>query len=196
MTDFDRLLAELDQRLQTLPDKPEENSDNTLRALWHCAAGQPLSAELAMTVPLPELTFETHALLAELIERRLQGVPLAHLTGRQRFMGLEMLAGPQALIPRRETELLVRTALECLQDDQAPSVVIDVCTGSANVAAAIAVARLHAKVFASDLSEEAVSLASRNLQELGLAERVTLRAGDLLGPFDEPQFQGCRLDHL
>lgn len=187
MTLFQERLALLATCLAVLPDKPEETAESTLRALWLTAADTPASAELAMTLPLPDLSPGQKATLEALVERRLSGVPLAHLTGRQRFMGLEMLAGPQALIPRRETQLLAQTAIDLLPADSA-SCVIDACTGSANVAAAIASACLQARVHASDLSPDAVALAAQNLQFLGLAQRVVLRTGDLLAPFDEPPF--------
>lgn len=186
---FDARLAWLAARLAVLPDKPEETADSTLRALWLAAAGTPASAAAALTLPLPALSAAQQQALDGLLARRLDGVPLAHLTGRQRFMGLEMLAGPQALIPRRETELLARTAIDRVPAD-ADTRVIDACTGSANVAAAIASARPLASVHASDLSDDAVALARLNLQFLNLQARVSLRAGDLLAPFDEPAFHG------
>jgi methylase of polypeptide subunit release factors len=60
---------------------------------------------------LPELDAAALERLRSLIACKRAGVPLAHLTGRQSFMGLEFLAGPSALIPRRETEILGRAAL-------------------------------------------------------------------------------------
>ena len=185
---FERLVA-----LETLPDKPEETSVSALRALWHLAGGRRLSADAAIEEALPALDDAGTARFRSLLERRLGGIPLAHLTERQRFMGIEMLAGPGALIPRRETELVagaaVRLARRIASGDGGVRV-MDVCTGSANVALAVAVAEPRAVVFASDLSEEAVELARLNVAHVGLEERVTLRAGDLLAPFDEPEFVG------
>lgn len=186
---FDALLAPLRAELRTLPDKPDESAEATLQALWHRAAGRALSVQAAQETPLPELDAAGEASLRELLARRLSGVPLAHLTERERFMGLEMLAGPQALIPRRETELLARTAI-ALIGKEAPTTVLDVCTGSANVAAAIAAARPLARVQAADLSAEALALAARNLELLGLAGRVSLHQGDLLGAFDAEALSG------
>ena len=192
---FIERLARLDEALRTLPDKPEETSASALQTLWHLAGGQALSIEAATQQPLPELTAPQFLKLDELTTQRLSGTPLAHLTGRQHFMGLELLAGPQALIPRRETELLANAALNKLQllaaeRGDGPVVVIDVCTGSGNLAMALAHGVPRAQVFAADLSEDAVSLAQRNATHLGLQERVQLRSGDLLAPFDEPDFHG------
>ncbi len=192
---FTERLARLDEALHTLPDKPEETTASALHTLWHLAAGRPLSIEAAALVPLPDLSAAQQLKLDELTAQRISGTPLAHLTERQQFMGLELLAGPQALIPRRETELLARAALNKLlhlaeNNSDHPVVVIDVCTGSGNLALALAHGAPSAQVFAADLSEDAVALAQRNALHLGLQDRVQLRSGDLLAPFDEAAFHG------
>jgi release factor glutamine methyltransferase len=190
---YQELNARLMAELKTLPDKPEETCESTLRALWQTAAGVPASAQLALTLELPELSPQQRGTLSDLIGRRIAGTPLAHLTGRQHFMDMEMLAGPDALVPRKETELLARAAVAiCLQlsaqqDDLA---VLDVCTGSGNVALAIAHHVPVAYVHASDLSEAAVELARRNAAHLGLSARTQFRSGDLLVPFDSVEFRG------
>ncbi len=188
---FEQLLASIGEQLRTLPDKPEETPDAALRALWHTAAGLPKSPEMAQNAPLPELATEQHAALQQLIANRLAGIPLAHLTQRQSFLGLEMLTGPGALIPRKETELLALTAIDLLQEmKDAEPCVIDVCTGSGNVAIAIASRVRRARVYASDLSADAVELARRNARHVGMHENVEFGSGDLLAPFDEAKFHG------
>ncbi|HJT97028.1 MAG TPA: peptide chain release factor N(5)-glutamine methyltransferase [Rhodanobacteraceae bacterium] len=175
-----------------LPDKPEETPEASLRALWLAAAGRPMSVVAAASADLPPLDDAGLARLGELVERRIAGIPLAHLTGRQRFLDLELLAGAEALVPRRETELLARAAIELARGIDAPTVV-DVCTGSGNVALALARHVPGARVFGADLSEEALVLARRNADLLGLA--VEFRQGDLLAPFDSAAFLG-RVDLL
>jgi release factor glutamine methyltransferase len=190
---YSDLLQRITQRLQFLPDKPEETPESTLRALWHAAAGTPKSAEAALIEPLPELNAAAGERLESLLARRLEGTPLAHITQRQSFVGIEMLAGPGALVPRRETELLARAAIDVSREiaqRQAALRVIDVCTGSGNVALAIAHHVPAARVFAADLSEDAVALARLNAEHLKLTGRAEFRAGDLLAPFDTPEFHG------
>jgi release factor glutamine methyltransferase len=187
--ELDRLQAQL----QTLPDKPEETAASTLRALWHLACGQRLSATAAKRTPLPPLPADHGATLGALVQQRLDGTPLAHLTQRQYFMGLEMLAGPHALIPRAETELLARAAVQrlaAMAPAQPQVTVIDVCTGSGNVAAAQAAAASHARVYAADLCGRAVAFARQNMSHLGLSQRVDVRESDLLDAFDTEQFLG------
>ena len=188
---YDSLRARLAADAAFLPDKPEETPDSTLRALWHLAAGTPASAERAMTLDLPALDATQLATLEQFVERRLGGAPLAHITQRQRFMGLEMLAGSAALVPRRETELLAHTAITCAEHIAGRAgqyTVVDICTGSGNVALAMANALPSAKVFGSDLSAEAVELAQRNAEHLQLSNRAQFRIGDLLQPFENEQF--------
>jgi len=184
---FEPRLASLSAGLSTLADKPEETAASTLRALWALASGQAASAERAQGLTLPALDDTGLERLDALLARRLAGEPLAHLTGRQHFMGLELLAGPQALIPRRETEILAQAALGKLRELAAASAqpvnVIDVCTGCGNLALALAFHEPRARVQASDLSADAVELAGRNAQHLGLADRVVWHCGDFLAPF-------------
>jgi release factor glutamine methyltransferase len=183
---YDELLARLDDVLERRPDKPEETTPATARALWWAAAGQPRSAEWAMDGGLPTLTDAQAAALEELVQQRIAGMPLCYLTGRQRFMGLEMLAAPGALIPRKETEVLGRAALELIRDAagrQGSATVVDVCTGSGNLALAFAAHEPRARVHAADLSPEAVAVARRNAAVLGMADAVEFRSGDLALPF-------------
>lgn len=187
------LLARVSSELKTLIDKPEETPESTLNALWHAAAGEPKSAQLSNESELPYLDSDAVSKIYKLVEERLAGIPLAHLTGRQRFMGVELFSGAEALIPRKETELLGYAALNVLremarQSDKAT--VIDVCTGSANLAIALAFHEPKARIFASDISAEAVALASRNVAHLGLENRVEVLQGDLLSPFDSEAFYG------
>lgn len=197
---YARLHQRLVAQLIALPDKPEETPDSALRALWFTASGNPRSPVAALDGELPALDAAASAKLEDLVEQRLRGVPLAHLTGRQHFMGMEMLVGPGALVPRRETELLARAAVACADSigegrSQGCVTAVDVCTGCGNVALAIAKNVSAARVFGADISEDALELARRNADALGLATRCAFRAGDLLAPFDEEAFVG-RVDVL
>lgn len=98
------------------------------------------------------------------------------------FMGLELLVAPGALIPRPETELLGREAVALVKAAGAAPIVIDVCCGSGNLGCAIAHHVPTAKVFASDLTDGCFDLSKKNVQHLGLSERVRVFQGDLLAP--------------
>lgn len=191
-------LQRLEQALSTLPDKPEETPDSCLRALWHLAGGEALSIAAADEQTLPELNAAQLATLDARITQRLQGTPVAYLTGRQRFMGLDLLAAPEALIPRRETEMLGVAALAKLRETvtaNGAALVIDVCCGSGNLALALAASEPCATVHAADLSAEAIALAGQNVAQQGLSARVARHTGDLLAPFNTPAFRR-RIDFI
>ena len=185
------LLTRLAGSLVFLPDKPEETAETTLAALWCAAAGTPLSVEAAAARPLADLDGEQQTALRAFVQQRLAGKPLAHITGRQQFMGIELLASDEALIPRKETEILGRAAVGLLREmaETAESLrVLDVCTGAGNLAVAMAAQCTECSVFASDLSADAVSLARKNVEFQNLSGRIALREGDLFTPFAEKEF--------
>jgi release factor glutamine methyltransferase len=180
---FEGYLEQLTCDLSILQDKPEETPLDTLRSLWLLAAGIATSVDRSKDYDLPKLTPEQIAVLDELILRRLANVPLSHLTGRQSFMGLEFLCGPEALIPRKETEILASTAVKLLLEmDQTAVQVVDACTGAGNVALAIACTVPGALVYGSDISEHAIDLANRNAEFHDKISTVNFYSGDLLEP--------------
>ena len=181
-------LARLDTAWRALPDKPEETSRSTAKALWFAAAGDPRSVVRSADAVLPTLNGDAQTRFRNLLDARLSGKPLAHLTGKQHFAGLELLSGPEALIPRRETEILARTAIEALRGANGELVAIDVCTGSGNVALALAASDPECQVVGADLSSDAVSLASRNAAALGLAARVSFVTSDLFAALEGGEF--------
>jgi release factor glutamine methyltransferase len=186
---FAQRLASLQSNLPHHADKPDETGDATLRVLWHLAAGQALSVVSAASSALPVLDAAALRRLDALMSQRLSGQPLAHLSRRQHFMGLDMLVGPEALIPRVETEQLGRVALSLLQGVKQPSV-LDLCTGCGNLALGVAHHAPQAKVWGGDLCDAAIALAQRNAQHLGLSQRVEFRSGDLFAPFQDLGLRG------
>lgn len=125
----------------------------------------------------------------ERARRRASGVPLGHLLGKQRFMGIDILCHPDVLAPRAETECLGGVALEVLRPTEAPRV-IDMCCGSGNLVCAIATRLPRGVFWASDLCDPAVSLARRNVAALRLSERVTIAQGDLFAGLAEFELAG------
>jgi release factor glutamine methyltransferase len=186
-TIYNERIALLETKLKLLEDKPEETYDSTLRALWFAACGNPQSAELAVKQDLPELNEECTTILDELIQRRINNIPLAHLTNRTNFMGIEMKADKRALIPRKETEILSKSALEISLTFPKANV-IDVCCGAGNVGVAIAFYNPGARVYVADLSSEAIELAQENIDLLNLNGRVKVMHSDLFEKFMNDDF--------
>lgn len=190
---FAACLEKIENVWKGLPDKSEENPLTTLRALWFFAAGNPRAVTLAVKGELPGLNGAQQKVLEQVIEQRLSGTPLAYLTGRQEFMGIEFLTGPGAMIPRKETEIVGKAALEAVRETaraRGTIQVVDLCTGSGNLALALACLEPNCRVTGSDLSLEAVELARQNAAWVEMAERVDFLSGDLLLPFDNERFVG------
>lgn len=186
---FTQLLEHFAPQLAVLPDKSEETPAATLAALWCLAQGKSVSAIAACQTTLLPLSLEEETRVQQLMSQRLTGVPLAHITHRQHFAGLELIAGPDALIPRAETEILLRLCLSCLEPKNGQAVqLLDVCTGSGNVALALAHAVPASYMRAADLSSDAVALAQKNAQHLNLHARLEFTAGDLCGPYSGAEF--------
>lgn len=111
------------------------------------------------------MTSEDAARFLTLAARRRRGVPMAYLIGWREFMGHRFEVTPNVLIPRPETELLVEVALAAIAKHSEPAV-LDLGTGSGIVAISLAKERPDARVTATDLSVEALSVAQRNAQTL------------------------------
>lgn len=112
------------------------------------------------------------------VQRRINGEPLQYIMGDVDFHCVNLLVGPGVLIPRPETEQLVELALTHLAID---GPVLDLCTGSGAIALAIAASRPSRTIYATDISQEALSWAEKNRNRLK-ADNLTLLEGDLFQP--------------
>jgi release factor glutamine methyltransferase len=131
--------------------------------------------------PLPS---EAEPRFEALLQARARRQPLQHLLGRQAFWKHDFLVGPDVLIPRPETELVVEESLRLLEGLDRP-VVADVGTGSGCIALSLAGEREDAEVHAIDVSGAALVVARANAEMLGLTHRVAFYEGDLLAPVAE-----------
>ena len=132
------------------------------------------------------LTEAELAPLRELVRRRGQGEPLQHLLGTVEFCGRVFLCDKRALVPRPETEELVELLKSRIENRE--SRIVDVGTGSGIIALSLATQFPEAKVIATDISEEALTLARENAARIGFEDRVVFAKSDLLaqieGAFD------------
>lgn len=127
----------------------------------------------------------------ELVTRRAAGEPTQHLTGKQEFWGLEFEVSPDVLIPRPETEHLVEVALDRLavrevRTARDPRLIgenltlVDIGTGSACIAVALAKELPAAKIFATDISAKALDVAARNAARHNISGRIQFVESNLL----------------
>jgi release factor glutamine methyltransferase len=128
------------------------------------------------TEPVPTPAFK---LFESMMARRLRREPLQYVLGHTDFFGLRMRVTRDVLIPRPETEELVEEALRAIDPIDAPWV-LDVGTGSGAIALAIKHVRRDAEVFACDISEPALAVATGNAERLDLP--VTFIHTDVLSP--------------
>lgn len=122
--------------------------------------------------------------MRSLVQRASDEEPIAYLTGRAHFFNLEFDVTRDVLIPRPDTETLVENVLQAVRFQpglESPRI-IDLCTGSGCIAAALAHHLKSATVLAIDISPAAVAVARRNIERLGLAGRVIVERGDLFQP--------------
>jgi release factor glutamine methyltransferase len=119
------------------------------------------------------LTAEQEAQLAALLARRKTGEPVAHLVGEREFWSLPLYVSAATLIPRPDTECLVEQALARLP---APCRILDLGTGTGAIALALASERPDCDVTAVDVMPDAVALAQRNVERLGLSNVTVLQS--------------------
>lgn len=120
----------------------------------------------------------------DLVRRAGEQEPIAYLTGKAHFFNLEFEVTRDVLIPRPDTETLVENVLQFVRHQsgfETPRV-LDLCTGSGCIAAAIAYHLKSAVVTATECSAAAVAVARRNVERLGLTDRVIIEQGDLFEP--------------
>ena len=118
------------------------------------------------------------------LRRRLAREPVQYILGRAYFYDLELEVTPAVLIPRPETEILVDRVLEVLPRGGS---LLDLGTGSGAIALAVARRRPDAKVTASDVSADALAIARRNADRLGI-KNVEFRRSDLFSALDGERF--------
>jgi release factor glutamine methyltransferase len=124
----------------------------------------------------------------QLIRRRGQREPLQHIVGSTSFCGLELAVNRHVLIPRPETELLAEQGWSFLNSlTPEPSTALDLCTGSGCLAITIAVHCPGTRLFATDISAEALELAKQNAARHDVLERIVFLQGDLFAAFESTE---------
>jgi len=188
-----RLLQLLSEEVTYIIDKPEETPESTLKMLWFFVLGKPRplkDLKLIDIETLPSLNDEQIKLLQELIEKRIDNVPLAYLVGLQDFLGIVFQVDERALIPRKETEMLGNKAIDILRgrNNGVSQKVIDVCCGCGNLGLAIKNKIPESDVYMSDITSEAVELAKENAKRLKYDGKVSVYQGDFLEKFNNDNF--------
>jgi release factor glutamine methyltransferase len=129
-----------------------------------------------------------------LIAERCTGKPTQYITGHQEFWGLDFEVTPAVLIPRPETEHTIEAVLDLISRKGLSKLksfrIADVGTGSGCIPVALAKELPGAELYATDISADALEVATRNAQRLGAAGQVNFFGSDLLACLLEPRFLG------
>lgn len=137
------------------------------------------------------VTDEQRTLYRERVRRRMTGEPLAYILGRRDFLKWTFIVTPDVLIPRPDTEDVVEAAIDEVKKCGEDARILDIGTGSGCIAVSIALSLPLVRVTASDKSHEALAVARRNADALGVGDRLDFRVGDLfscLGDADREAF--------
>jgi len=122
----------------------------------------------------------------ELLQRRISGEPIAHITGTREFWSLPLAVTTDTLIPRPDTELIIEKILEIYSASSDISLA-DLGTGSGAIALALASERPHWKITATDQSTSALQIAKQNAHNLNL-DNITFKLGDWFEPLEDDSF--------
>ena len=154
------------------------------------AQGLHASREDLYRDPDRELEEEEIILSKSFVERRFLLEPVAYILGRREFWGLDFQVTPDVLVPRWETEILMEQFLQWVRSSTftGPLQILDIGTGSGNIAVVAAKELADAQVTAIDISRPAVEVAQTNAWVHGVADRIRFLTGDLFacelgGPF-------------
>jgi len=149
-----------------------------------------LSEEVFLAAPQAGLAPPARAFFLRLVEKRRRGVPLSYLTGTREFWSIPLGVSASVLIPRPETEVLVEKVLELSSRER--ETILDVGTGSGNIAIALAKELPRARILAADVSLRALCVARRNAERLK-ARRVEFLQSDMFSAF---RGTGVRFDFI
>jgi release factor glutamine methyltransferase len=116
-----------------------------------------------------------------LVFRRSRHEPLAYLIGQREFWSLDFTVSPSVLIPRPETEFVVEAAVRSVFSS--PARIVDVGTGSGNIAVCLARQIPQSRIFALDISQAALMVARRNAALHQVSGQIMFLQADLLSPF-------------
>ncbi len=159
-------------------ESPRINAELLLAHILNCKR-----LDLYLTFDRP-LSDEEVALYRSFLKRRGEYEPLQYIVGSVEFYGLPFLVNSSVLIPRQETEILVEEIIEQNKDRQGLKI-LDIGTGSGNIAISLAKNLPDAEVTATDISKEALVVAGKNSFCNGTESKVKFIENDILKGYPE-----------
>ncbi|MEL7570552.1 MAG: peptide chain release factor N(5)-glutamine methyltransferase [Eubacteriaceae bacterium] len=133
------------------------------------------------------LSESKRSLFFEYISKRALGCPLAYITGKKEFMGLEFFVDENALIPRDDTEILVNCALNIAKQYKNPKI-LNIGTGSGCIEIALAYYNTDADITGIEKYDRAIDVAQKNIGKYSLGERIRLIKSDMFERLGNKRF--------
>ena len=142
-----------------------------------------------------QLTEDELSAYEKLIEIRVGREPVAFIVGYKEFMGLKFFLNKDVLIPRPETEILVEKVIEKVRNIRKSRscgyrrdnslIIVDLCTGSGNIAISLAKNIATCRIYATDISKAAIQVARKNAKFHNVGGKVEFLLGDLFSPLEK-----------
>lgn len=154
-----KIIDALNCAIKELEKANVENNKYEARAFLAHILGRP--NEWIMIHINDEITKQDTVILEQYVERRIGGEPFQYIIGNCGFMGLDFIVNKNVLVPRADTEVWVERVIELAKETKASSI-LDLCTGSGCIAITLKKMLKDVLVYASDVSKEALKVASEN----------------------------------
>lgn len=170
--------------------KENEIDEPILKARILLANISKKSKEYLMTHETEEINMELVKVFKEGIDKLCNNIPIQYITKKQEFMGLDFIVNENVLIPRPDTEILVEEVIELVKQSNNPKI-LDLCTGSGAIGISIAKYIDDCKVTLSDISNEALKIATQNcISILGKDKnnKIQIFQSDLFKNISEKEF--------
>ena len=177
MSTIQQALSTARQRLQSTSASPAVDASVLLCHALGCAPSH------LIAWPGEEISKDQESRFSELLQQRIQGWPVAYITGEKEFWSLSLRVTPDVLIPRPETETLIEFVLETFSADEKITVA-DLGAGSGAIACALASERPDWSIIATDASAAALDIAQGNAAACRLAN-IRFRQGNWFEALDD-----------
>lgn len=151
--------------------------------LAHILKLKRLELYLSFDRPLKE---EEIVLYRQFLKRRSEFEPLQYILGTVNFFGLDLKISPSVLIPRPETELLTEEIINEFKDKEFIKI-LDVGTGSGNIAITLAKFIPNSIIIATDISRGAIDIATENAKSNGVSDKINFIINDIFSPENLPE---------
>ena len=180
MTTISQTLSDARLQLQTASPSPAVDASILMCHILDCSSSH------LIAWPEKELTPQQATAFSHVLQRRLEGEPVAYITGKREFWSLTLKVSSDVLIPRPETETLVEFVLE-LFSDRSEMKIADLGTGSGAIACALASEQPHWQIIATDISAAALDIARINASSHNL-DNIHFHLGAWFEPVNDHDF--------